>query len=255
MQLRSPGRPAHPETSRHPTRRPVRHSTRGGIISKLIFLIFLVILVGLVYVARHPLLRLAGRVWIDDDAPQRSDVIVVLGGDNYEADRAARAAELFKAGWAPTVVASGRFLRSYASSADLTERDLTERGVPTQDIVQLTHRAENTSEEIEVIYRLAAQKYWKKILIVTSNYHTRRTKMICERLFPVKMEVRVIAAPDADYDPDSWWRSRLGVKLFFHETIGYVVALWEVRRAAASTSAVMMTPSHGALGRAAADRN
>jgi len=114
-------------------------SERGGIISKFIFLIFLVFLILALYVARHPLLRLAGQIWIVDETPQRSDAIVVLGGDNYEADRAARAAELFKAGMAPTVVASGEFLRTYASTAEYTERDLTERGVPTEDILSLIH--------------------------------------------------------------------------------------------------------------------
>jgi len=205
-------------------------SERGGIISKFIFLVFLVFVIGVLYVARHPLLRLAGEIWIVDEAPQRSDAIVVLGGDNYEADRAARAAELFKAGMAPTVVASGEFLRTYASTAEYTERDLTERGVPTENILKLTHRAANTLDELIVIERLAAGKSWKKVLIVTSNYHTRRTHMLCENIFPPGIEVRVIAAPDSDYNPDDWWQHRIGVKLFFHEVVGYFVSEWEVHR-------------------------
>ncbi len=58
-------------------------------------------------------------------------------------------------------------------------------------------------------------------------------------MFPSDIEVRVIAAPDADYNPDTWWQSRLGLKLFFHELVGYVVAMWEVRRTEPASSSVM----------------
>jgi uncharacterized SAM-binding protein YcdF (DUF218 family) len=217
---------------------------RGGIISKGIFLVFLVIVLALIYFARHPLLRLAGRIWIVDDNPVRSDAIIILGDDNYSGDRAARAAQLLEQGWAPRIVASGRFLRPYASVADLMEHDLRDKGVPQDAIVKLTHRAENTREEIDVLRHLAVEKHWRKVLIVTSNYHTRRTEFIAERMFPPEIEVRVIAAPDADYNPDSWWKSRLGLKLFFHELVGYIVAFWEVRRTGPAESALVL-PAYG----------
>ena len=188
------------------------------------------------------MLRLAGDIWIIDDAPVRADAIVVLGDDNYHADRAARAAELFKAGWAPRVVASGRFLRPYVSIAELTEHDLKDRGVPTDAIVRLTHRAENTREEIDVIVHLAEAKHWTRVLIVTSNYHTRRTRMIATRMFPESDDLRVISAPDADYNPNTWWQSRLGQKLFLHEFVGYAVAMWEIRRITPPTSALSLNP-------------
>jgi uncharacterized SAM-binding protein YcdF (DUF218 family) len=217
-----------------------RKSQQGGIISKTIFLIFLVIVIGLIYVARHPILRVAGRIWIVDQDPVRSDAIVILGDDNYNGDRATKAADLLKAGWAPRIVASGRFLRSYTSISDLTEHDLSDRGVPVDAILKLTHRAENTREELDVIRRLATEKHWRKLLIVTSNYHTRRTAFICGRVFRQDIEVRVIAAPDADYNPDTWWQTRLGLKLYLHELVGYVVAMWEVRRSAPASSGVLV---------------
>jgi uncharacterized SAM-binding protein YcdF (DUF218 family) len=207
-----------------------RDSQRGGIISKFIFLVFVVFVVGVLYLFRVPLLRMAGRMWIVEETPQPSDAIVPLGGDNAEADRAQRAAELYKQGWAPTVVASGRILRNYTSDADLTERDLRERGVPTEHIMRLTHYANDTLQELIVIERTAAANHWKKLLIVTSNYHTRRTRMLARALFPAEFEVRVISAPDVDYDPDHWWQHRKSQKIFLHELVGYIVGEWEVRR-------------------------
>ena len=84
------------------------NSQRGGIIFTLLFLLFLVALVSVLYIARHPLLRLAGSFWVVDEPAENSDVIVMLSDDNYNADRAARAAELFKSGLAPRVVAYGK---------------------------------------------------------------------------------------------------------------------------------------------------
>ncbi len=38
---------------------------------------------------------------------------------------------------------------------------------------------------------------------MTSNYHTRRSRYICERLFPAGTILRVVAARDSDYNPDA----------------------------------------------------
>ena len=202
---------------------------RGGIIFKLLFLFCFLILVGILYLVRVPLLRFAGEFWIVDDAPEPSDVIIVLSGDNYDAVRAARAAALFRAGLAPHVVATGRSLRSYASTTDLMKRDLVDHGVPAAAIIPMTHRADDTREEAVAVSEFVASHGWKKILLVTSNYHTRRSEYIYERSLPPGTQLRVISAPDIEYDPQSWWRTRAGLKIFFHEAGGYLAALWDMR--------------------------
>jgi uncharacterized SAM-binding protein YcdF (DUF218 family) len=210
------------------SRRP-RNSRRGGVLSSLLSLLFLIVLLAVIYLLRHPLMRLVGNFWVVDESPEASDAIVVLGDDNYASDRATRAAELFRAGRAPRIVASGRYLRAYASIAQLEEHDLTDRGVPASAIVRLEHHAQNTRDESIAISRLLSTRGWKRVLLVTSNYHTRRSRYICEREFPPGTLLRVVAAPDSDYDPDKWWSTREGIKIFFHEALGMLVALWETR--------------------------
>lgn len=202
---------------------------RGGIIAKLIALIIIVILIGLIYLVRAPLLRVAGNYWIKSDAPANVDAIVILSDDNFTADRATRAADLYHDGWAPRVVGSGRRLRPYISIADLMQHDLESRGVPKQAVIPFAHDATNTLEELRGIREFVQQQGWKRIMIVTSNYHTRRTRYLCEHVFPADVHVLVVAAPDHDYDPDSWWKTRMGIKTFFHEFAGMFVAIWEVR--------------------------
>jgi uncharacterized SAM-binding protein YcdF (DUF218 family) len=212
---------------------------RGGIFSRLIFLIFFLCLVFLVYLARHPLLRMAGEFWIVDDAPVISDAIVILSDDNYFAERAERAAQLYRAGDAPRVVASGRFLRPYATVADLMLHDLKERGVPENAIVRFPHHAANTQAEAVEIAHLIRERGWKKILLVTSNYHTRRSRYIFERVLPSGTTLLVVSAPDTDFNPDRWWESHQGRSIFFHEFGGMLAAWWENRHANAATSVIL----------------
>lgn len=213
-----------------------RDGQRGGIFSKLLFLIFVVVLAAILYLARHPILRYAGDFWIVDETPQVSDVIVILSDDNYGADRASRAAQLFKSGMAPRILASGRLLRPYAGIAELMEHDLKALGVPANAIVPVTHRATNTREEAIADSQAIAAHGWKKVLLVTSNYHTRRADYIFERALPAGTELRVVSAPDSEYDPNTWWQTRNGLKRFLYESAGYVVAMWEMRHSEVQTS-------------------
>jgi DUF218 domain len=202
---------------------------RGGIFSRLIALIAFAALLVLLYVVRAPILRGVGHWFVVDEAPQPSDAIVMLGDDNFRGDRAAQAAQLFKAGWSSRVVASGRSLRPYAGIAELEAHDLASDGVPDSNIIRFNHSASDTHEECVFIGQLVAQKKWAKIIVVTSTYHTRRSRYICDRSLPPGTELRMSAARDSEFDPDNWWKSRLGMRILFHEAVGMVVTMWELR--------------------------
>ncbi len=212
----------------------MKHPQRGGIVFRLLSLLLLALLFAAVYLLRHPLLRFAGNWWEVQDRPQRSDAVLVLGGDNFNGDRAAKAAELYRANWAPLVVASGRMLRPYAGMAELIGRDLENRGVPPDAILRFPHRANNTLEEAQALRQLALDHKWHRVIVVTSNYHTRRARYIFTAIFPPQITVAVASAKDSDYDPDSWWESRQSRKLFLLESGGYLAALWELRGARSS---------------------
>lgn len=219
-----------------------RDNQRGGIFLRFLLLVFFVCLLFALYLIRRPLLRAAGDFWIIDEAPISADAIVILGDDNYNADRAARAAQLYKAGYAPRVVASGRYLRPYASIAELEAHDLTDRGVPKAAVVRFAHHAENTKDEAAALAQLISARGWKRIILVTSNYHTRRSRFLAARELPEGTILRIVAAPDSDYDPHDWWRTRTGLKIFSHECVGIVVAMWEMRHNDVQTSDSSLLP-------------
>src|SRR5215813_6858769 len=215
------------------TPRTLRRTWRpqtGGIISSLVSLIVLFVFLLVLYLARHPLMRFAAEAWIIEDNPERADAIVVLSDDNYYADRASHAADLYRHNMAPLVVASGRKLRPYAGVAELMEHDLIERGVPKDKVLRYPHQAENTHEEAIALRPLALERKWRSVIIVTSSYHTRRARYIFAHVFPSSIAVRASGAKDGDFDPDSWWERRVSVKRFATEVTGMAVAIWELWR-------------------------
>jgi uncharacterized SAM-binding protein YcdF (DUF218 family) len=199
----------------------------GGIIFSLITLVAVVLVLAVLYLARHPIFRVVGEGWVVEDTLDRSDAILVLSDDNFYADRATRAAQIYRQGLAPIVVASGRRLRPYAGIAELIEHDLIERGVPKDKILKVAHDADNTREEATTLVQTAKQKKWRSVIVVTSNFHTRRARYIFTHVFPKDIRVRISGAPDGDFDPERWWEKRISVKELMREMAAMVVAFWE----------------------------
>jgi len=216
-------------------RKPAHNSQHGGILSSLISLLFLIVFCFLLYAARRPLLRLAGESWVVEDPLQQSDALLLLGDDNFFADRATRASELYRQKLAPAIVASGRRLRPTAGIAELMEHDLIERGVPKDRVIRFPHDADNTREEAQALRALVTEKNWRSVIVVASNYHTRRTRYIFQRIFPESVSVRVASARDGEFDPEHWWENRKSLKEFIRELAALVVATWELRREPAHT--------------------
>jgi uncharacterized SAM-binding protein YcdF (DUF218 family) len=182
-------------------------------------------------------MRYVAESWVVDEPAGHADAIVVLGDDNFYADRATHAAELFRQGVAPEVVASGRRLRPNAGISELIEHDLTERGVPKEKIVRFSQDTDGTIDEAEAVAKLAVEHHWKSLVIVTSNYHTRRTRYIYRKVFRSGIAVSVASARDGDFDPERWWEKRKSIKLFARELAGLAEAVLELRREEKAPSA------------------
>lgn len=109
-----------------------------------------------------------------DSGPEKADVPVVLGGTP---DRAAHAAELFKEGEAPKILVSG--FGDAGSNRQLLERD----GVPAKAIV-LEDKSRTTRQNAEFSISLLRQMGAKRVIIVTTWYHSRRGLMCFEHYAP-----------------------------------------------------------------------
>src|ERR1017187_268030 len=110
-----------------------------------------------------------------DSGAVNADAMVVLGGGSLE--RAARAAELFKAGEAPMIICSG------LGDAEVNAAYLTNSGVPATDILlePKSHTTrENAKFAIPLLHALGAHR----VIIVTTWYHSRRALACFEHYAP-----------------------------------------------------------------------
>lgn len=209
---------------------------RGGILTRLVALLFLAALLVVLFFFRFDLMAAAGRWLVVSDTLEPSNAIIQLSGDNYYADRAARAAQLYKAGWAPLIVASGGEIRPYLSECQLEEHDLELDGVPASAILPFVQNDLYTLKEARDLLQLCRQKKWTRVIVVTSNFHTRRARYIFHHVFPRSITVRVTPANDVDFNPTGWWKTRHGDKIFFREYAALCVAFWELHEPSHSKS-------------------
>ena len=180
-------------------------------------LLLLVLLLG-VYVFSGQLLAAAGNLLIEDDGPRQADAIVVLGGDRY-GDRTLKGAELAKEGYAPFVIVSGPpSLIGYESAEEIQFAE--QHGYPASLFreVHLPDEAESTRTEEDFLGNYVKEHGIKSILLVTSNFHTRRAVKLWRRENPsIAAAVVPSVDPQRYFTPQTWWKTRPGQKIFFME--------------------------------------
>lgn len=169
-----------------------------------------------IWLFRVPLLTLAGRVLVRDDGPKKADAIVVLGGDDF-GTRIMKAARLAQQGYSPYVLVSGPpDLLGHGS--DTTIEFAARNGYARSLFrpVWLPAGANSTRSEASFLGNYLRAHGIKHILLVTSNFHTRRAARLWQKQAPW-VELTVVAAPDPSFTPDGWWKTRMGQKTCFLE--------------------------------------
>jgi uncharacterized SAM-binding protein YcdF (DUF218 family) len=147
-----------------------------------------------------------------DSGPVRADVMVVLGGGSH--DRPERAAELFKERIAPRILVSG------LGDCTIYRRSLIQAGVPAQAI-QMEDRSRTTRENAILAVNLLRHQGVRRVIIVTSWYHSRRALACFEHYGP---EIQFYSCPSyfADTRPD-WLRHGLSHRVYleYPKLLGY----------------------------------
>lgn len=168
-----------------------------------------------------------GRFLQRDDPLQQADAILMLGG--ARAERCLEAYELFKAGYAPVIVLSpGRFehaeqlLRDRGlrlpREVDLQRDVLLQLGVPADRTFMLSVAVDNTAQEAEALHDLVRARGWRRVIVVTSKYHTRRSRFGFRREFAGSgVEIIVRSSRFDPSDPAHWWRTRPDVRFVLEE--------------------------------------
>jgi uncharacterized SAM-binding protein YcdF (DUF218 family) len=157
-----------------------------------------------------------GGALVENDGAQKAQVIVVLGGDDY-GTRILKAAQLAQAGYAPYVLVSGP-VSLLGHESDTTIEYARRAGFPDSLFQPLPNSTDSTRTEAKFIGSYLRAHGIHKILLVTSNFHTRRAARLMRHENP-GLEVAVVPASDPHFTPNGWWKSRSGEKVFLIEWI------------------------------------
>ena len=163
---------------------------------------------------RNPIRTALASALIEDDGPQKAQAIVVLGGDD-SGKRILKAAELARAGDAPLILVSGP-VSLLGHESDMTIEYARRNGFPQSLFTPLPNNTDSTRSEAQFIGAYLRAHGVHKILLVTSNFHTRRAARLMRHENP-DLQVAVVAAPDPYFTPGGWWKSRGGEKIFLIE--------------------------------------
>ncbi len=158
----------------------------------------------------------------------RSDAIVVLSGGTPQ--REVEAADLYLAGWAPRVLMT---VESETDAVDvlrkrgipvethieLRRRILHSLGVPDSSVTMLDQtRATSTKMETELVKDWVVANSARRIIVVTSPFHTARASLIFRRsLREQGTEVLARPASHEAFEPNGWWRHREQLRNGFFE--------------------------------------
>jgi uncharacterized SAM-binding protein YcdF (DUF218 family) len=147
--------------------------------------------------------------------PGKADMILVLGGDAY-GNRILTAAELVRRGYAPKILVSGPPGFYGYHECDLAIPFAEKAGYPASYFLHFEHDATSTQEEAMVDTAELRRLEAKRVLLVTSDFHTRRAGKIFRATAP-DLTFYVVAAPDAHFTVQGWWHDREGRKTFVLE--------------------------------------
>ncbi len=180
----------------------------------------LVVLAGIFHAA---ILNSLGSYLVQSGPPQRADVVIVLAGDSL-GNRILKAAELVRQGYAPRVLVSGPGGFYGHHESELAIPFAVKAGYPESYFVPFENQAQSTMEEAKVTVSELRKMKAKRILLVTSDYHTRRAGKIFRAAAP-DLTFIVVASPDFYFSSQSWWLNREGRKTFVTEWMK-TVAEW-----------------------------
>jgi uncharacterized SAM-binding protein YcdF (DUF218 family) len=174
-----------------------------------------VLFLGLAILTSRWWLPSLGRFLVQADLPAKAPVAVVLAGDNH-GYRILRGAQLQRDGLVEKVLVSGVPGIYDLYESDLAIRFAVARGYPEAAFEALHLDYKSTQEEAHVIVSELKRRGIRSVLVVTSDYHTRRAGWIWRYTAPW-LEIRMVEAKDRYFRRDHWWVDRESSKRAFDE--------------------------------------
>ncbi len=158
----------------------------------------------------------AGRLLVVN-APEKADAIVVLAGGSDD-NRYYKGLELLRAGYAPRmyVDALADIQKFGHRETEYAQKFIEESAGPDRVRVKVCGIVgDSTVAETAAVTRCLQTEGAHTVLLVTSEYHTRRALSIFHKLLP-GYHISVAAAPDVRFGV-KWWQHREWAKMTLEE--------------------------------------
>ncbi len=165
--------------------------------------------------------------------PPHVDAAVVLQGSiTAEKTRIAGALNLLQQGISDRILVSIPPESYWGQSMPQLARSYIERNYGSTvaakvDFCETGPEVDSTEQEAQAICGCIQQHGWQSIVVVTSDYHTRRAglawRRAIKRRFP-QIRIWVDGVPDPDFQR-LWWRSRRSAKIWLTECLKLVWTL------------------------------
>ena len=154
-----------------------------------------------------------------EDTGENADCVIVLGSIKAAKYRVPVAAQAYNAGRASKIMLCGGKLRDFPdgkySEAEHMCQAALALGVAEEDIV-LENSSQNTIENILFALIELQRAFWlnkvRRVLLVTTAYHMRRSLAIARYLFPDHIEIIPCPANDNNTKRDNWMNTPVGVE-------------------------------------------
>ncbi len=191
-----------------------------------LLLIVLVVMLAVLLIdgLRRPPLNAIGRFLIVRDRLDRADVIIVLAGGRGD-ERVRQAAELYHQGYAPLVLLSGGEEMAGISVPDILRRQALALGIPPEALLSEPDST-STAEQARFLRPLLEPRGIRRAIIVTSSYHSRRTRYLFRKGFQGSgIDLRIYPVQRDVFNPDGWWTREQDTESLVLEYIKLMLAL------------------------------
>lgn len=179
----------------------------------LLFVLLTGALLALVSLREQALTAL-GQALVRSDVPEKADLIYVLAGD-FWGSRVLVGADLGARGYAKRVVLSGGQYQD-KNSGDMAVDFAVQHGYTRCLFYSVHLNGPSTIDEAREIGPVFQRLGARRIILVTSNFHSRRAGLVFRLVLPA-YNFQVVAAPETDFDPASWWKNEHARRLCFSE--------------------------------------
>jgi uncharacterized SAM-binding protein YcdF (DUF218 family) len=186
-------------------------------------------IVILLYIFRGSILVGMGKFLVVENPLSNADIIYLLTGEVVS--RPSHAVELYRENYANTIVVPqhelipAEELGIYPNPTEAAVKVLLMKGINKSDIIVIDfdNGVTSTKDEAYALLRYINKTKIKKVILVTSNFHSYRAKHIFNKVLketPVK--IIMSPAPHWKFNETNWWKFEEGLISCTNEYLKFI---------------------------------